>query len=129
MKKIIASLLMILCFCGCQFGGSVDLPPDLLGTWGTESPKYADRFLTLETDVISFGIGGGEVNRYAITQVKAKEQGNHVTDYIIHYKNEDNDGFIFAFTYDTAHHGNLIIRNQPGIWTRVPDAPSLREHD
>ena len=117
--KTIIILIIVAVMTSCQFGGRAELPAELMGSWKTSNPKYADRLLTFTDDEIHFGIGKGQVNKYTITNVKASDLGHQTIKYFIHYKNQDEDNFIFAFTYNSAHNGSIMIGHQEGIWRKI----------
>ena len=117
--KIVMVLFIVAIMIGCQYGGTTELPAELMGSWKTSNPKYADRLLSFTDGEIHFGIGNGQVNKYAITKVKASDLGHQSTKYVIHYQNQDGDDLIFTFTYNSAHNGSIMIAHQEGIWRKA----------
>ncbi len=117
-KKIIL-LIIIAVMASCQYGGRNELPAELIGSWETSNPRYTDRLLSFTDDEIHFGIGKGQVAIYTITKVKSSDLGHQTIKYVIHYKNQDNDDFIFAFAYNSAHNGSIMIDHQEGIWRKT----------
>jgi len=117
--KIVMVLFIVAIMIGCQYGGTTELPAELMGSWKTSNPKYTDRLLSFTDGEIHFGIGNGQVNKYAITKVKASDLGHQSTKYVIHYQNQDGDDLIFTFTYNSAHNGSIMIAHQEGIWRKA----------
>lgn len=61
--KTLATLILIssIGLAGCAGNEDVQLPPELVGRWTTEAPKYADRYFELRADRMAvFGRGAGQ---------------------------------------------------------------------
>ena len=117
--KIVMLLIIVAFMVGCHYGGTSELPPELIGSWKTSSPKYTGRLLSFTDGEIHFGIGNGQVDKHVITKVKASDLGHQSTKYVIHYQNQDGDDLIFTFTYNSAHNGSIMIAHQEGIWIKA----------
>lgn len=95
-------------------------PPDeLIGTWKTSAPKYADTFIELTRTTIVFGFGDGKADVRSIVAVeKVRENGDIL--YTVFYKDEEGTQYKLAFYYDPANAGVMRWKNQRTIaWTRV----------
>jgi len=112
-------LFIVAFMIGCHYGGTSELPPELIGSWRTSNPKYTDRLLILTDGEIHFGIGKGRVDKHVITKIKASELGHQSTKYVIDYQNQDEDDLVFTFTYNSAHNGSIMIAHQEGIWRKA----------
>lgn len=117
--KAVMALFIVAVMTGCQFGGTTELPAELMGSWKTSNPKYADRLLKFTDSEIHFGIGRGQFTTYTICKVKASDLGHQSTKYVIHYQNQDKDDFIFAFIYTSAHKGSIMVNHQEAIWRKT----------
>lgn len=49
------------------------MPPELLGRWVSEDPRYADRTFSIEAATIAFGVGGTASEIHAIERVETHE--------------------------------------------------------
>lgn len=117
--KIVMLLIIVVFMLGCHYGGTNEVPPELMGSWKSSNPRYADRLLRFTAGEIHFGIGKGLVDKYVITKVKTSEMGHQTTKYVIHYQNQDEDDSVFSFTYNSAHSGSIMIAHQEGIWRKA----------
>ncbi len=102
---------------GCNSPEITDLSNDLIGTWKTSEPRYADRFITLEKTRISFGTGGSDYTIHPISSVEGREepeQGRVL--YTVYYPIEGEDQQ-FSFYYYPANQ-TIQLKNQNFEWTR-----------
>ena len=65
----LVSVLGVGVLCGCS-RGETTLPGQVLGLWKTSEPRYASRFLKLESRNLTVGMGGGRQATYQITRVE-----------------------------------------------------------
>src|ERR1035441_4705329 len=49
---------LLLSLAGCDWGGTQTLPGQMVGEWRTDEPRYHGRFIKLEADRVTFGLGG-----------------------------------------------------------------------
>lgn len=117
-KGILIALLMLLVLLGCGPEKTRTIPEELLGTWKTSAPKYADTFVELTRDTIVFGLAEGPPKVHPVLAVeKSGENGNLL--YTIHYLDEERERYKFSFSYDPAGGGTMQWKNQRGIvWTK-----------
>jgi hypothetical protein len=117
-KGILIALLMLPVLLGCGPEKTKTIPEDLLGTWKTSEPKYADTFIELMRDSIIFGLAEGPPRVHPVLAVeKLREKGNLL--YTIRYQDEERESYNFSFYYDPSGGGTLQWKNQPGIlWTK-----------
>jgi len=117
--KIAMALIIVAVIIGCRYGGTTNLPTEIIGSWKTSNPRYADRLLSFTAGEIHFGIGKGLVDKHVITKVKTSELGHQTTKYVIHYQNQDENDLVFSFTYNSSHSGSIMIAHQEGIWRKT----------
>jgi len=117
-KGILTALLILPVLLGCGPEKTKTIPEELLGTWKTPDPKYADTYIELRRDTIVFGLAEGPPKVHSVLAVeKSREKGNLL--YTIRYQDEEREHFKFSFYYDPSGEGTLQWKNQPGIaWTK-----------
>ena len=94
------------------------VPPELVGTWTSTHPDYSDRYLTLTSDSITFGIGGTSTVIYSIIGV-AVEEHHGIQNFVVHFRGVDGTRFRREIVLDEGG-TSLHFRSQPGvIWTRL----------
>jgi hypothetical protein len=115
--RIVAALAILVSLIGCGPERTKTAPDELIGIWRTTDPKYADRFLGLTRDTISFGTGGeGFYTRSIVAVEKIREDGN--TLYTIFYVDAEGE-YKFSFYYEPASGGVIRYKNQRAIaWTK-----------
>ena len=113
---IVFAVLAALVACGPE---RTKTPPDeLIGTWKTSAPKYADTFIELTRTTITFGAGeaGSHVRSIAAVE-KVREDGNIL--YTVFYVDQGGQEYKLAFYFDPANGGVMRWKNQKSIaWTR-----------
>jgi hypothetical protein len=114
---LLLSLLLLLA--GCDWRGPQTLPGQMVGEWRTDEPRYHGRFMKLETDQITFGLGGVAPDKSEhIERVKMAPSDNP-TDYTIRLKAGDGtpDSIVLQFTPQNG--GELRLKNLPEVvWKR-----------
>jgi hypothetical protein len=117
-RRLLTILIVLALFFGWRCGYESFAPNELVGVWTTSDPKYADRFLKIDRDAITFGTGEGNFETYAITKMK---KGAEVQDmlYTIYYEDEAGDTYTLAMYYSPERGGVLRLKNQREIiWTK-----------
>lgn len=118
-RRFIAVLITLLVFvwhCGDKEIAS----DDLMGVWKTSEPRYADRFIKIGKDTITFGTGGENFESYSIKKIYMKKVPieNSIL-YTIHYKNREGVWNKFAFYYSPVNGGVIRLKNQKQmVWTK-----------
>lgn len=111
---IVLTLLSVLS--GCQ--AELDVPDQLVGTWKTAAPLYADRFLEIEKEALTFGTGDGSSDSYVIASVEKVNEDNN-TLYTISYTNEEGQEYLLSFYHDPRKGGLIWFKHQDHlIWTK-----------
>lgn len=107
---------------GCQ--AERDVPDQLLGTWKTAAPLYADRFLEIGKEALTFGTGDGASNSYMIESVEKVNEGQEgqatlYSMYTISYTDREGQEYMLAFYHDPRKGGLIWFKNQDHlIWTK-----------
>ena len=94
-------------------------PPGMIGSWITDNPRYADRYITIKPDSITFGIGGARTNRYKLLGCEERMEDGQ-TLFILHMA--DAGGAVYNRPlYLSDDFKQLRFKNQfDVIWTRSP---------
>jgi hypothetical protein len=94
---------------GCEAGGDTVMPGELIGTWRTTAPAYADRSLHLSSTTIAFGSDDGAESAHPIRRVlHVREHGQLL--YTITYTDPLDQ--TVSFYYDPADGGTITLKNQ-----------------
>ncbi len=111
----------------------VTVGDELVGTWKSDLPEYADRFFEIHADTIVLGVGNDKVSVQTISSVEREEHPGQ-TDYIIHtvayddenYRPEDRHETKWFVSYRNRDGGVIEFNHQPGFWKKISkDAPLL----
>ena len=99
----------------------VVVPPDLIGVWKTDDPRYVDRHFELKADTIILSMGAAGTDSHPIQKFE-KRQDPRGTSYFLTYKNlgegvEDT----LSFDYEMGAGGAIRFKNQRNIvWKKEP---------
>ncbi|SRR5258708_1434741 len=125
--------LLLLLPSACDRGPQT-LPGQVLGDWKTDNPRYRDRFLKLEPEQVTFGVGGVATDQSEHVERVRMTPIDKPTNFVIGLRGQDggSDSIILLFSSDNG--GELRLKNQPTIvWRRkstptriVPSATSRR---
>ncbi len=103
---------------GCNSVEITDLSNDLIGTWKTSEPRYADRFFTLQQTRISFGTGGSDYTIHPISSVEGREEPEQGRVLYTVYYPLDAQEQLFSFYHYPASQ-SIRFKNQDNFeWTR-----------
>jgi hypothetical protein len=91
----------------------VSVPPELIGTWKTTNPLYADRSLEISLESISFVTGGGTEYTGFIDNIESSSD-QEKTLYTISYLVAGMRNQV-SFYYDTSGGGTIQFKNQQSI--------------
>jgi len=110
---------LLLWLTGCNSDPVVQtLPRQMTGTYRTEEGKYQGRFMKLDGDKITFGLGGAGPDRTEIVQSVTMTPSDKPTDFTVKLKTAEGnpDSIILQFSEQT---GELKLKSQPKIiWSR-----------
>jgi hypothetical protein len=112
-------LLLLLLLAGCASRGPQTLPGQIIGEWKTDAARYNGRFLRLETDRITFGLGGVAPDRSEHIEGVSMAPAGNPTDYVIRWRAADGttDSIVLQFTPENS--GELRMKNQSNVvWRR-----------
>ena len=90
-------------------------PPSLIGTWVTDSERYADRAFVIGQDDLELHMGDGIVSYHAILSVQEVEAADHWA-YTINYRSPNGAAVLEFF----LHADGIIRLKNPNevVWTR-----------
>jgi hypothetical protein len=98
----------------------VVVPPDLVGLWKTDHPRYEDRYFELTVDKITLGMGSGDTGSFPIREI-GRERAGRTTLYSVGYANAvEGVRDTLSFYYEPQDGGAIRFRNQQNIlWKRA----------
>lgn len=122
LKWIFLMVLALSINLGCSSNEIENLPQEVLGSWKTDTPKFAGFSFELSEDAITFtdlnAENGIECNMIE-KRTKETDNENNIF-YVVHYENEEGLALKFAFYYDPSGGGEIRLKNQETtVWTRV----------
>jgi hypothetical protein len=95
---------------GC---GHEPVPTELIGSWTSDDPRYADRSFEIGAETIAFGFGGGLRMAY-------RARGSDALDGALYQLYYDSPGEPErALSLRIATPGHLRIENHSELWTRT----------
>jgi hypothetical protein len=117
-------LTLILLLAGCDGRELKALPGEMVGEWKTDESRYHGRLMRLETDRITFGLGGIGPDKTELIEKISIANPDNPTDYAIRLKSEDGtpDAIVLQFTADNG--GELRLKNQPKVVWKRKNEPS-----
>ena len=120
------SLLMLLasCLAGCAGQPLTALPPQLLGEWRTGEGRYQGRFMRVETDRITFGMGGAGPDKLERIQDVRAFKADSGQEFRINLLAADGSPDPLVLDFSQANGGELHLKSQPQIiWTTGKPSP------
>jgi hypothetical protein len=97
------------------------VPPELIGQWKTDDPRYADRSLAIGTEHITFGAGP---EGHLVYRVRGIEREGASADVLYRVYYDAPGEPERALQLRLPEPGQLSIENHSELWTRVTGAPS-----
>ena len=131
-STLLLLLPLLLWFVGCD-QGTPTLPRQMAGTWRTNEAKYDGRFMKLDGDRITFGMGGTAPDKVELVERVNMTPRDNPTDYTVKLKMADGSPDSIILQYSEQFGGELRLKSQPKIvWSRtiqpvkkqVADAPA-----
>jgi len=96
---------------------SKTVPESLVGEWTSDHPEYSDRYLTMRSKSITFGIGGTSFVKYTVVGIK-KEQVEGVDIIILHFRDVAGTKFKRTMVIETPG-ARMYFESQPTVvWQR-----------
>ncbi len=118
-SSFLLSLPLLLSLAGCDQSVPT-LPRQVTGTWRTNEPKYDGRFMKLDGDKITFGMGGTGPDRTELVERVKMTPPDHPTDYEVKLKMADGSPDLITLQYVDQFGGELRLKSQPKIlWSRT----------
>ncbi len=115
----------VIFICVLLVGGLLDrpdldsktVPESLVGEWTSDHPEYSDRYLTMKSKSITFGIGGTSFVKYTVVGIK-KEQVEGVDMIILHFRDVAGTKFKRTMVIETPG-ARMYFESQPAVvWQR-----------
>jgi len=104
---------------GCVREG---VPPELIGRWTSDDPRYANRSLEIGAETIAFGTGDGSRTTYRMQGIEREVDAATGTLYRLYYDATGNPEHELRVRVPSP--GQLLIDNHSELWTRA-GAPSI----
>jgi hypothetical protein len=112
-------LLLLVSLSGCGWRQPPRLPGQILGEWKTQEPRHQGRFIKLESNWITFGLGGVAPDRTESIEKLSMEPPNNPTDYVLGLRAADGTDDSIALRFSGDNGGELRMKNQPTlVWRR-----------
>src|SRR3974390_281158 len=100
------------------------LPPQLLGEWRTGEGRYQGRFMRVETDRITFGMGGAGPDKLERIQDVRAFKADSGQEFRINLVAADGSPDPLILDFSKANGGELHLKSQPQIiWTTGKPSP------
>ncbi len=112
----LAVILAVVVVVRLRSGGARTVPDELLGTWTTSAPGYADRALELTPTTLRLHMGASPVHDYPIRRVLRRETGASTVFTIEYERDGDRDALSFRFV--GTPHPAIRIEHQSFVWRR-----------
>jgi hypothetical protein len=110
------SVLVLLALLAALACAREQVPPELIGRWTTDDPRYADRALEIGTKRISFGIGSGERATYVVHGIERESEPEQGTLYRLYYDLPGEPERTLEVRLPQP--GLLRIENRSELWAR-----------
>jgi hypothetical protein len=119
---------LLLCMAGCAGERLTALPPHLLGEWRTAEARYQGRFMKMEADRITFGMGGAGPDKLERIQSVRLLNADTRPEYRIDLLTADGSLETLTLDFTQANGGELHLKSQPKIVWRTAKASSRAPH-
>ena len=116
---LLLPLLLWLAGCNQAAQTATTLPRQMAGTWRTDEPKYDGRYMKLDGDRITFGLGGTAADRVELVEQVSMTPLDNPTDFAVKLKMPDGTADSVNLQYSEKFGGELRLKSQPKIvWSR-----------
>jgi hypothetical protein len=116
------SLPVLLAFVAALACAREAVPQELIGRWGSDDPRYADRPLDISTEHVVFGVGPGGRIKYLVRGVEREPDSATGTLYRLYYYDFPGEPER-TLELRLPQPGQLQIGSRSELWTRE-GAPS-----
>jgi hypothetical protein len=110
----LCAALVLVAALGC---GREDVPPELIGLWTSDDPRYVDRSLAIGTEEIAFGVDVGIRVAYRSQGIEREADAEAGTLYRLYYDAPGEPERELRLRL--AAPGRLRIDNHSELWTRA----------
>lgn len=118
-STLLLLLSLSLWLTGCD-QGTPTLPRQMAGTWRTDEAKYQGRFMKLDGDRITFGMGGTAPDKIELVERVNMTPRDNPTDYTVKLKMPDGSPDSIVLQFSEKFGGELRLKSQPKIvWSRT----------
>ncbi len=111
---VICSLWPLLATCS---GRLEPIPSELVGTWTTDAPGYADRYLEISGRGLSFGTGDGRADWNSLRGARVEPQDDR-TLYVLLYDSVDGAPGELSIAY-LPELDAIRLAHRSAVWTRA----------
>lgn len=94
-----------------------EVPETLLGRWTSSAPSYAERYLELERDRISFGTGEASPDSHLVFRVEEEPAQGQLL-YTIWYRDGEGQELAFSVTLDPGRESLELPHRRQATWRR-----------
>jgi hypothetical protein len=108
-------LTVVLLRWGCEEDGTT--PANLVGTWETTDPKFADRSFALTETTIAFGSGEGGETVHRIAKVARGGAGAEAT-VTFHYLDGEGEKWTLRVRHAPGNGDAIRIQNSKAVWKK-----------
>lgn len=121
-RKLLFALLLLLSQ-ACRSQPAASLPPELLGTWRTDHPKYAGLYFQITSGSFAFSTAEGTVETYTLTTYRQEEaatrRNNKGVKHLLRGTKPGHETEL-AILYDSSGGGAIRFANRnPIVWLRA----------
>ena len=93
------------------------VPDSMVGEWVSDNPEYSDRYITLATDSITFGVGGTSSVKYKILGIRT-EESDGTSSIVLVFRDAVGTTFEREVIVDPSG-SNWFFASQPAVvWQR-----------
>jgi hypothetical protein len=91
-------------------------PPDLLGVWETDTPKYENRYIEITNESIIFGLDDGDNIVNTIKYITLEKEGM-LSVYTFHYSDPGGEAWTLTIIYDPRE-AAFALQNRDDVWVK-----------
>ena len=95
------------------------VPAHLVGRWQTDAPRYAERWLEVRPDSLSFGMGRVALDVHAIERIEIEPEADEGAAYRLHYTEVEGFSDVLVLHYRGTPAPSLRLGARDEKWTRV----------
>jgi hypothetical protein len=123
-RQVLLLMPLLLLLAGCAWRDPKTLPGQMVGEWRTDEPRYNGRFLRLEADRITFGLGGVAPDKAEHVERVRMVPRDNPTEYTVHLTSTEGTTDSIALQFTAERGGELRIKSQPKVVWRRKSEPA-----